>query len=58
MSVTRTREIGIHMAIGARRVEILLQFLLEAIIVSIIGCLIDVVHSVGGALIVTRTTGT
>ncbi|MES2908593.1 MAG: ABC transporter permease [Pseudomonadota bacterium] len=50
VSVTeRTREIGIRMAIGARPNAIRMQFLLEAILISLVGCFIGVGVGIAGA---------
>lgn len=44
VSVTeRTKEIGIRKAIGAGRGTIMLQFLIEALLVSMMGCMIGIV---------------
>lgn len=53
VSVTeRTKEIGIRMAIGARAFDIRMQFLIEALVLSLLGGLIGVISGIVIALIV------
>jgi len=53
VSVTeRTREIGLRMSIGAKGRDILAQFLIESILISVTGGLIGVVFGIGAAFLV------
>jgi putative ABC transport system permease protein len=58
VSVTeRTREIGIRMAIGAHGSDVLTQFLVESVVMSLVGGLIGVGVGFGGAAILERISG-
>ena len=58
VSVTeRTREIGIRKALGARYYNILMQFLIEAVVIGVVGGMAGIMLGIGGAYAISAVAG-
>ncbi|PCJ57814.1 MAG: hypothetical protein COA79_15135 [Planctomycetota bacterium] len=53
----RYKEIGIRRALGAQKIDILVQFLVEAVTISLLGGLFGVLFGVGGSIMVSKIVG-
>ena len=55
VSVTeRTREIGLRMAVGAKRGDIMMQFVIESLLLSMIGGLVGIALGIGGSMAISH----
>lgn len=58
VSITeRTREIGVRIAVGATETDVQRQFLVEAIVISLLGGAIGIIAGVGSSLLISATAG-